>query len=80
MSEVTLEIKEKTDSGKQNGSVVEDQYAVVDKEKKHRERELKELYSSIDWSTKLPKQEVEIIIEKKDDPLYEDNYRVISGE
>ena len=80
MSEVTLEIKEKTDSGKQNGSVVEDQYAVVDKEKKHRERELKELYSSIDWSTKLPKQEVKIIIEKKDDPLYEDNYRVISGE
>ena len=80
MSEVTLEIKQKTDSDKQNGSVVEDQYAVVDMEKKHRERELKDLYSSIDWSTKLPKREVEIIIEKKDDPLYEDNYRVISGE
>ena len=80
VSEVTFDIEEKTDSTKQNGSVVEDQYAVVDLEKKHREREIKELYSSINWNTKLPKQEVEMNIEKKDDPLYEDNYRVISGE
>ena len=76
----TNQMEERNDSTNQNGSVVEEQYAVVDLEKKHREREIKELYSSINWSTKLPKQEVEINIEKKDDPLYEDNYRVISGE